>query len=89
MSRYAAMFARLADANEAAFGGFLILGHPDPARCGALLDSLVKGGADMIEVGIPFSDPVADGPVIAKAAKQALEAGVRTADCLSMIAAFR
>ena len=89
MSRYVAMFDRLADANEAAFGGFLMLGHPDPARCGALLDSLVEGGADMIEVGIPFSDPVADGPVIAKAAKQALEAGVRTADCLSMIAAFR
>ena len=89
MSRYAAMFERLADANEAAFGGFLMLGHPDPAHCGALLDSLVEGGADMIEVGIPFSDPVADGPVIAKAAKQALEAGVRTADCLSMIADFR
>jgi len=89
MSRYAAMFERLADANEAAFGGFLMLGHPDPASCGALLDALVEGGADMIEVGIPFSDPVADGPVIAKAAKQALEAGVRTADCLSMIAAFR
>ena len=89
MSRYAAMFERLADANEAAFGGFLMLGYPDPASCGALLDALVEGGADMIEVGIPFSDPVADGPVIAKAAKQALEAGVRTADCLSMIAAFR
>ena len=89
MSRYAAMFERLADANEAAFGGFLMLGHPDPARCGALLDALVEGGADMVEVGIPFSDPVADGPVIAKAAKQALEGGVRTADCLAMISAFR
>ena len=89
MSRYAAMFERLADANEAAFGGFLMLGHPDPARCGALLDALVEGGADMVEVGIPFSDPVADGPVIAKAAKHALENGVRTADCLAMIANFR
>lgn len=89
MSRYAQMFERLAAADEAAFGGFLMLGHPDPASCGALLDALVEGGADMIEVGIPFSDPVADGPVIAKAAKQALEAGVRTGDCLSMIAAFR
>ena len=89
MSRYAAMFDRLTAAIEAAFGGFLMLGHPDPARCGALLDALVEGGADMIEVGIPFSDPVADGPVIAAAAKHALEAGVRTADCLAMIAAFR
>lgn len=89
MSRYAAMFERLAAADEAAFGGFLMLGHPAPDQTAALLDALVEGGADMVEVGIPFSDPVADGPVIAKAAKQALEVGVRTADCLAMIAAFR
>ena len=89
MSRYAQMFDRLAAANEIAFGGFLMLGHPDPARCSVLLDALVEGGADMVEVGIPFSDPVADGPVIAAAAKQALENGVRTADCLAMIADFR
>lgn len=89
MSRYAAMFDRMRAADEIAFGGFLMLGHPAPDRTAALLDALVEGGADMIEVGIPFSDPVADGPVIAKAAKQALEAGVRTADCLAMIAAFR
>ena len=89
MSRYAAMFDRLNVANEAAFGGFLMLGHPGPARCGVLLDALVEGGADMIEAGIPFSDPVADGPVIAAAAKHALENGIRTADCLAMIADFR
>ncbi len=89
MSRYPAMFDRLHAAKEIAFGGFLMLGHPTPDRTAALLDALVEGGCDMIEVGIPFSDPVADGPVIAKAAKQALEAGVRTADCLTMIADFR
>ncbi|MEO8142128.1 MAG: tryptophan synthase subunit alpha [Sphingomicrobium sp.] len=89
MTRYAAMFDRLAAAKEIAFGGFLMLGHPAPDRTAALLDALVEGGCDMVEVGIPFSDPVADGPVIAKAAKQALEAGVRTADCLAMIADFR
>lgn len=89
MSRYAAMFDRLAAAREIAFGGFLMLGHPTRDRTAALLDALVAGGCDMIEVGIPFSDPVADGPVIARAAKQALEAGVRTADCLAMIADFR
>ena len=70
MSRYGAMFAALAAKREAAFGGFLMLGHPDAARCGDLLDALVAGGCDMVEVGIPFSDPVADGPVIAAAAKQ-------------------
>jgi tryptophan synthase alpha chain len=89
MSRYAAMFDRLNAANEIAFGGFLMLGHPTADRTAALLDALVEGGCDMVEVGIPFSDPVADGPVIAKAAKQALEAGVRTTDCLAMIADFR
>ncbi|MEO5578873.1 MAG: tryptophan synthase subunit alpha [Sphingomicrobium sp.] len=89
MSRYAAMFERLAAADEIAFGGFLMLGHPTPGQTAALLDALVEGGADMVEVGIPFSDPVADGPVIAAAAKRALEAGVRTTDCLSMIADFR
>lgn len=89
MSRYAQMFEQVAARNEIAFGGFLMLGHPTPDRTADLLDALVDGGCDMIEVGIPFSDPVADGPVIAKAAKQALEAGVRTADCLMMIADFR
>ena len=89
MSRYEVLFERLRERREIAFGGFLMLGHPDAERCAALLDALVEGGCDMVEVGIPFSDPVADGPVIAAAAKQALEAGVRTADCLAMIAAFR
>ena len=89
MSRYVQMFEQLAAADEIAFGGFLMLGHPAPDQTAALLDALVEGGADMVEVGIPFSDPVADGPVIAKAAKQALEAGVRTANCLAMIADFR
>ena len=89
MTRYAAMFERLAARNEIAFGGFLMLGHPTADRTAALLDALVEGGCDMVEVGIPFSDPVADGPVIARAARQALEAGVRTADCLKMIAHFR
>ena len=83
MTRYAAMFDRLAAANEIAFGGFLMLGHPTPERTADQLDALVEGGCDMVEVGIPFSDPVADGPVIAKAAKQALEAGVRIAPLLA------
>ena len=87
MSRYAAMFERLA--GEGALGAFLMLGDPDLASSAAHLDALVEGGADMIEVGIPFSDPVADGPVIQAAAKRALEAGVRVADCFNLIAEFR
>lgn len=85
MSRYAPMFEQLAARGEAALGGFLMLGDGDPGH----LDALVAGGADMVEFGIPFSDPVADGPVIQAATKRALDAGVRTADALSMIANFR
>lgn len=87
VSRYAAMFDRLGD--EGAFGAFLMLGDPDLERSAALLDAVIEGGADMIEVGIPFSDPVADGPVIQAAAQRALVAGVRVADCLGLIAQLR
>jgi tryptophan synthase alpha chain len=87
MSRYAAMFERLN--GEGAFGAFLMLGDPDPDTCTRLLDAVVEGGADMIEVGIPFSDPVADGPVIQAAAQRALKAGVRVSDCFDLIAGFR
>ena len=89
MTRYAAMFDRCAAAGEGAFGAFLMLGDPDLERSAALLDALVEGGADMVELGIPFSDPVADGPVIQAAASRALAAGVRTQHCLDLIAAFR
>jgi tryptophan synthase alpha chain len=87
MSRYAAMFERLG--SEGAFGAFLMLGDPDLETSARLLDAVVEGGADMIEVGIPFSDPVADGPVIEAAARRALSAGVRVSDCLGLLAAFR
>ena len=89
MSRYAAMFERCRAKRRIAFGGFMMLGHPSPAATGELLDALVEGGADMVELGIPFSDPVADGPVIARAGKQALDAGVTPHECLAMIADFR
>jgi tryptophan synthase alpha chain len=87
MSRYAAMFDRLGA--EGAFGAFLMLGDPDLETSAALLDAVIAGGADMIELGIPFSDPVADGPVIQAAAQRALAAGVKVGDCLGLIAGFR
>jgi tryptophan synthase alpha chain len=80
------MFERLG--SEGAFGAFLMLGDPDLDVSARLLDAVVEGGADMVEVGIPFSDPVADGPVIQAAAQRALAAGVRVADCLQLIAGF-
>jgi tryptophan synthase alpha chain len=87
MSRYANMFERLN--GNGAFGAFLVLGDPDLKTSAALLDAVVAGGADMIEVGIPFSDPVADGPVIQAAAQRALAGGVRVSDCLELLAGFR
>ncbi len=89
MSRYAAMFDRLAARGEGAFGAFLMLGDPDLETSARLLDDVVAGGADMVEVGIPFSDPVADGPVIQAAANRALDSGVRVAGCFALIAQFR
>jgi tryptophan synthase alpha chain len=87
MSRYARMFDRLN--GTGALGAFLMLGDPDLETSATLLDAVVAGGADMIEVGIPFSDPVADGPVIQAAAQRALAAGVRVGDCFDLIAGFR
>ena len=89
MSRYDEMFLRLKQRREGAFGGFLMLGDPDVQTSAELLDALVEGGADMVEVGIPFSDPVADGPVIQAAADRALRVGVRVDDCFRLIAQFR
>jgi tryptophan synthase alpha chain len=83
MTRYSETFERLN--GDGAFGAFIMLGDP----LAPTLDALVEGGADMIEVGIPFSDPVADGPVIQAAGRRALEAGVRVGDCFDLIAAFR
>ena len=87
MTRYSAMFERLG--REGALGAFLMLGDPDFETSARLLDAVVEGGADMVEVGIPFSDPVADGPVIQAAAKRALDAGVRVSDCFELMAGFR
>ncbi len=87
MSRYAAMFRR--SGNAGVFGAFVMLGDPDLARCAAILDRLVEAEADMIEVGIPFSDPIADGPVIQAAAARALANGTTPAACFALLAAFR
>lgn len=89
MSRYQAMFQRLRERGEGAFGAFVMLGDPDLAGSAAILDSLVEGGADMIEVGIPFSDPVADGPVIQAAAERAIAQGVTPPACFALLKSFR
>lgn len=87
--RYDLMFDRLRRRGEAALGAFVMLGDPDLESSARILDMLVEGGADMLEVGIPFSDPVADGPTIQAAAERALRQGVTPPDCLRLLAGFR
>ena len=89
MSRYRDMFSDLAVRGEGAFGAFIMLGDPDLETTAGILDALVEGGADMLEVGIPFSDPIADGPVIQAAAVRALERKVTPADCFALLREFR
>ena len=89
MSRYPAMFARLAAAGRGAFVPFVMVGDPAPALCEAVIEALVDGGADALELGIPFSDPVADGPTIQRAHIRALAAGADFAACLGVVARVR
>ena len=88
-SRLAATFAACAADGRAALVTFVTGGDPSPAATGAILDALVEGGADVIELGMPFTDPMADGPAIQRANLRALGAGTRTADLLTIAKDFR
>lgn len=89
MNRYPAMFSALANRAEGAFVPFLVLGDPDPDTSLALLRTLASSGADALELGLPFSDPVADGPVIQAAATRALDRGVRIDGAWDLVGAVR
>jgi tryptophan synthase alpha chain len=67
MSRLADTFARLREDGRSALVTFVTGGDPSPAATPAILDALVEGGADVIELGMPFTDPMADGPAIQRA----------------------
>ena len=75
--------------NGKAFIGFITAGDPDLATCEELILSMEKAGADLIELGIPFSDPVAEGPVIQKASMRALLAGATTDNIFDMVKRVR
>lgn len=89
MSATAAAFARCREEERAAFVPFLMAGDPDLATSARLIESLAAGGADLIEVGVPFSDPMADGPVNQRATQRALAAGARLPAVLEMVARCR
>ncbi|NWK79126.1 tryptophan synthase subunit alpha [Aquitalea sp. LB_tupeE] len=87
MSRIAACFAALE--GKKALIPFITAGDPHPSRTVELMHGLVDGGADIIELGVPFSDPMADGPVIQRASERALVHKVGLRDVLAMVAEFR
>jgi tryptophan synthase alpha chain len=87
--RIAAAFARRRAAGEAALVTYVMAGDPDVATSKAMALACVEGGADLVEIGIPFSDPIADGPTIQHAAERALARGTSTEDVLEVAAAVR
>jgi tryptophan synthase alpha chain len=89
VSRIADTFARLRSEGRAALVTFVTGGDPSPAATPAILDALVEGGADVIELGMPFTDPMADGPAIQRANLRALAAGTHTADLFAIAKGFR
>lgn len=89
MSRIAATFARLKKEGRKALIPFFTAGDPDRASCVPLMHALVAGGADVLEVGVPFSDPMADGPVIQRSSERALKHGVSLRDVIGWVAEFR
>ena len=89
MSRIKARFDQLAAENRAAFIPFVMAGDPDPAASLALLKALPGAGADVIELGVAFTDPMADGPSIQAAGLRALNAGQTLRKTLEMVRSFR
>ena len=89
MSAIDRVFEKCRLEKRAAFIPYLTAGDPDLKRSAELLDALVAGGADIIELGVPFSDPIADGPVNQRAAVRALEAGTTLSRILEMVAVER
>ncbi|GAA5188855.1 tryptophan synthase subunit alpha [Ferrimonas gelatinilytica] len=89
MSRYSQLFSQLKQRAEGAFVPFVTLGDPNPAESLAVIDALVAGGADALELGFPFSDPSADGPTIQDANIRALESGTTPEHCFEILAAVR
>jgi tryptophan synthase alpha chain len=88
-TRIDARFAELARQGRSAFVTFVMAGDPDPATSLDILKALPKAGADIIEIGMPFTDPMADGPSIQAAGLRALKAGMTLKKTLEMVRGFR
>ncbi|MEX3961134.1 tryptophan synthase subunit alpha [Paraburkholderia sp. EG286B] len=89
MSRIKTTFEALAARGRKGLIPFMTAGDPDPARTVEFMHALAAGGADVIELGVPFSDPMADGPVIQQSSERALEKGVTLKSVLADVKRFR
>jgi tryptophan synthase alpha chain len=89
MSRISATFSALKQQGKKALIPFITAGDPSPAHTVPLMHKLVEAGADILELGVPFSDPMADGPTIQRASERALKHGVGLRDVLALVAEFR
>lgn len=89
MSRFDCLFQQLKAQNQGAFVPFVTLCDPDFDRSFEIIETLIANGADALELGFPFSDPLLDGEVIQAANKRALDAGYSTAACFELIAKVR
>jgi tryptophan synthase alpha chain len=89
MSKIQATFERLQARGRCALIPFITAGDPDPVLTVPLMHALVESGADIIELGVPFSDPMADGPTVQRASERALKKGVSLRRVLEMVANFR
>ena len=89
MSRIEACFGNLKECNKKALIPFITAGDPAPDLTVGIMHDLVAVGADIIELGIPFSDPMADGPVIQRASERALAKGTNTDDVFNIVREFR
>jgi tryptophan synthase alpha chain len=89
MSRIAGRFEKLKAAGRKALVPYITAGDPLPASTVPLLHGLVEAGSDILEIGVPFSDPMADGPAIQRASERALKHGIGLADVLGFVREFR
>src|SRR5271156_5458804 len=89
MTRIQQLFDRRKREGRAALVAYLTAGDPTPEATPDLVAALERGGADLIELGVPFSDPIADGPVIQQAGDRAIRAGTNMSKVLAMAAKIR
>ncbi|MCP4677894.1 MAG: tryptophan synthase subunit alpha [Deltaproteobacteria bacterium] len=89
MGRYETMFSRVEELGQGAFIPFVVIGDPESATSLDIIHALIAGGADALELGIPFSDPIADGPTIQTATVRALRAGVTPDRCFELLKKVR